>query len=82
MVDSIGSSLPPSVQAVKNAQSNAQSQRSESASRSNPADQVSLSSEAQELGDIDRLASDTRAILSDNLDETLSTGTGSFEALL
>ena len=82
MVDSIGSGLPPSVQAVNKARSNAQSQKSENASSAQGADEVSLSSEAQELSEIDRLASDTREILQSNRNETLASSKASFNELL
>lgn len=83
MVNSIGSNLPPSVQAVNNARSGAETRGGNAAGRAaNPADEVSLSSEAQELGDINRAASDVRQALQDNPSETLSGSAGSFESFL
>jgi len=72
MVDSVGSSLPPSVQAVNKARSNAQAQRSESTQAST--DEVSISAEAQELADVARLASESRDLLAADQDATLGRG--------
>ena len=83
MVDSIGSNLPPSIQAVQNARNTNAAQRSDARTQSAaPADEVTLSSEAQSLGEVNRLASETRQILTNNLDETLSPGRGSLETFL
>ncbi len=70
MVDPIGSSLPPSVQAVNKARSTVQAQKSEGSAGAS--DEVSLSAEAQELAEADRLASDVREQLVQQQDETLS----------
>ena len=74
MVDSIGSNLPSSVQAVNKARSNAQAQKAERSEGASAADEVSISSEAQELAEADRLASETRDLLVQNQNETLGRG--------
>lgn len=70
MVDSIGSSLPPSVQAVNKVRSTAQAEKSERSEGAS--DEVSLSAEAQELAEADRLAADTRELLAENPQEPLT----------
>jgi len=80
MVDSIGSNLPPSVQAVNKARSNAQSQRSEQPS--GVSDEVSISAEAQELADVSRLATETRAQLEEDQSATLGRSGERLNALL
>ncbi|NCT41101.1 MAG: hypothetical protein GW778_05525 [Alphaproteobacteria bacterium] len=82
MVDSIGSTLPPSVQAVNKARSNAQTQRSDNAGAARPADEVSLSAEAQELSEVSRLTANVREVLQENLSETLAGDAGSFDKFL
>ena len=72
MVDSVGSNLPPSVQAVNKARSNAQTQKSDAAQSSS--DELSLSAEAQELTEVNRLATETRDLLAENQNETLGRG--------
>ena len=72
MVDPIGSNLPPSVQAVNKARGSVQTQRSEGAS--NPSDEVSLSAEAQEIGEANRLASEIRGQLQASPNEALGRG--------
>ena len=72
MVDSVSSNLPPSVQAVNKARSNAQAQKSETAQTAS--DEVSLSAEARELSDVNRLASESRELLAENPNETLGRG--------
>ena len=72
MVDPIGSNLPPSVQAVNKARSNAEAQKTERSSGT--ADEVSLSTEAQELAEADRLASEVRGQLEADPNETLGRG--------
>ncbi len=73
MVDAIGSNTPPSVQAVNKARSDVRAQREER-SVSAPSDSVSISAEAQEISDADRLASETRDLLSANPNQTLGRG--------
>lgn len=72
MVDAIGSSFSPSVQAVNKARGAAQEQKSESSEATAAADEVSLSAEAQELSEVDRLASEARELLVQQPGETLS----------
>lgn len=72
MVDSIGSNLPPSAQAVNKARSNVQAQREQRAE--NSSDEVSLSAEAQELSEANRLASETRDLLEVDQNQTLGRG--------
>ena len=66
MVDPIGSNFPPSVQAVNKARSAAQAQKNERS------EEVSLSAEAQELAEAGRLAAESRELLVENRDETLT----------
>ncbi|MFK7839668.1 MAG: hypothetical protein AB8B83_05000, partial [Bdellovibrionales bacterium] len=66
MVDSIGSNLPSSLQAVRNAKSIVQSDRAASRDTAAPSDRVTLSAQAKELTEINRLTSETRQILQDN----------------
>ena len=80
MVDPIGSSFPPSVQAVNKARSTVQAQKSESSAGA--ADEVSLTAEAQELSEADRLASETREQLVQQQDETLSRAGQQLDKLL
>lgn len=73
MVDPIGSNLPPSVQAVNKARSNVQA-KNEDRVQSPSSDEVSLSTEAQEITEANRLAVETRDLLSSNPNETLGRG--------
>jgi len=80
MVDSIGASVPPSVQAVNKARSNAQAQKAESSQF--VADEVSISAEAKELGEVNRLASDARELLAARSDTVLSSPAQGLDKLL
>ena len=82
MVDSIGSNLPPSVQAVNKARSNAQVQRENNTGAGAAADEVSISSEAQALGDVSRLASETRDLLAEQPQASLSSAEQKLDRLL
>ena len=70
MVDPIGSNFPPSVQAVNKARSAAQAQKNERSEELS--DEVSLSAEEQELAEAGRLAAESRELLVENRDETLT----------
>ena len=72
MADPISPNLPPSVQAVNKARSNAQTQSNQGSVT--PTDEVSLSQEAQEIGDVNRIAGEARNQLSEDLNQTLSRG--------
>ena len=72
MVDSVGSSLPPSVQAVNKARNTAQAQKAERSEAAS--DEVSISNEAQELAQADRLAAETRDFLIEDQNQTLGRG--------
>jgi len=70
MVNSIGSlNVAPSVQAVNKARENAQAQRGD---QSRDADEISVSREAQELLEAERLAAEAREALTQNSDESLT----------
>ena len=72
MADPISPNLPPSVQAVNKARSNAQTQSNQGSVT--PTDEVSLSQEAQEIGEVNRIAGEARNQLSEDLNQTLSRG--------
>lgn len=82
MVDSIGANLPTASQAVNKARSSAQTQRSERSEGASQTDEVQLSSEAQELTEVDSLARETRTLLEEQQEQILSPQGQSFDELL
>jgi anti-sigma28 factor (negative regulator of flagellin synthesis) len=82
MVNSIGANLPTAAQAVNKARNDAQAQKTERSTASSQADEVQLSTEAQELTEVDALARETRTLLEEQQEQILSPQGQSFDALL